>query len=68
MIELSNYRDLGLLNGWPYLSDESREEHEAVLDACREKGHFTRTREVNRYTDCEYCPICEYKYNVDTGD
>lgn len=68
MIDISNYRDLGTINGWVYLSEEKRAEHKAVLRACKEKGHSTLTRSLNRYTDCEFCPVCKYKYNVDTGE
>lgn len=52
-------KDLGYANNWDDTPDEVRK--------CRKKQHVKKTKEVGRCSIEYSCPICEFKYKVDSG-
>ena len=53
-------KDLGDMNSWSKTPD--------IVKHCRDKHHQMHTRNKGRCYNEYSCPICKYRYAVDSGD
>lgn len=54
------YKDLGYANGWKNTPD--------IIKKCKAKGHVREYKNVGRGVTEYSCPICKYKYSIDSTD